>query len=281
MKEYLDLLRKVRNEGQLRPNRTGIDAYSVFGHQLRINLQRGFPLLTTKKIHFPAVVHELLWFISGKTNVRYLQDKGITIWDEWADELGRLGPIYGKQWRNWEGINGKQFDQLKNIINSLKQDPYSRRHIISAWNVAELDKMALVPCHILFQFFVGHKRNKQHNNKQPTKPKEVSYLHCHLYQRSADIFLGVPFNIAGYSLLTIMIAHTLGMQAGELVHSLGDVHLYNNHIDQADEQLSRKPLSLPQIELNPQVKDLFSFTYEDFKLKEYKSHPKIKASVAV
>ena len=265
MQSYLNLLHKIRQHGELRPNRTGTDAYSIFGHQLRINLQQGFPLLTTKKVHFPSVVHELLWFISGDTNVKYLQDNGVRIWDEWADKQGELGPVYGKQWRGWQAADGKQVDQLKQVMRSLRQDPHSRRHIIAAWNVGELDKMALAPCHILFQFYVDGKQR----------------LSCHLYQRSADVFLGVPFNIASYSLLTMMMAHVLELQAGELLHSFGDAHLYINHLVQADEQLTRQPLSLPRLELNSKVDDIFAFTYDDITLRDYEPHPQIKAQVAV
>ena len=268
MRQYLDLLSKVRNEGELRPNRTGVNTYSIFGYQLRHDLGKGFPLLTTKKIHFPSVAHELLWFIKGETNIKYLNDNKISIWDEWADERGELGPVYGKQWRSWGTPQGRQIDQLKELIRGLKQDPDSRRHIISAWNPADLPDMALAPCHILFQFYVAER-------------DDGKTLSCHLYQRSADLFLGVPFNIASYSLLTMMLASCLGMRPGEFIHSFGDVHIYENHLTQADEQLSRTELALPQIKLNPKVTDLFSFGYEDIQLVNYHPHSLIKAEVAV
>ncbi len=264
MKQYLDLLEYVLTEGSFKGDRTGTGTKSVFGYQMRFNLEKSFPLVTTKKIHFKSVVHELLWFISGDTNVRYLQENGVKIWNEWADEQGELGPVYGSQWRNWKSTNGETIDQLKDVIAEIKNNPNSRRLIVSAWNVADLPNMALQPCHTLFQFYVA-------NGK----------LSCQLYQRSADIFLGVPFNIASYALLTKMIAQVCNLQAGEFVHTLGDAHLYSNHVEQAKEQLGRDPLPLPQVALNPDIKDIFAFRYEDIKLLNYLSHERIKAPIAV
>jgi len=264
MKQYHDLLEYVLTEGSFKGDRTGTGTKSVFGYQMRFNLEKSFPLVTTKKIHFKSVVHELLWFISGDTNVHYLQENGVKIWNEWADEQGELGPVYGAQWRNWKKANGETIDQLKDVIAEIKTNPNSRRLIVSAWNVADLPNMALQPCHTLFQFYVA-------NGK----------LSCQLYQRSADIFLGVPFNIASYALLTKMIAQVCNLQAGEFVHTLGDAHLYSNHLEQAKEQLSRDPLPLPQVALNPDIKDISAFRYEDIKLLNYLSHERIKAPIAV
>ncbi|MGH6864602.1 MAG: thymidylate synthase [Methyloceanibacter sp.] len=264
MRQYLDLLARVRAHGLRKAERTGTGALSLFGAQLRFDLGDGFPLVTTKKLHVKAIVHELLWFLQGSTNVRYLNEHGVTIWDEWADENGELGPVYGRQWRSWPTPDGRSVDQIAKLVESIKRDPDSRRLIVSAWNVGELDKMALPPCHCLFQFYVGEGR-----------------LSCQLYQRSADIFLGVPFNIASYALLTQMVAQVTGLEPGEFVHTFGDVHLYLNHLDQADEQLSRCPRALPRMELNDEVKSLFDFAYEDFKLVGYDPHPAIHAKVAV
>ncbi len=264
MKQYLDLLRYIRENGTMKSDRTGVGTQSVFGYQMRFNLQEGFPLLTTKKVHLRSIIYELLWFIAGDTNIKYLHDNKVTIWDEWADENGDLGPVYGHQWRSWPTPDGGHIDQLANVIESLKKNPDSRRHIISAWNVAEVDKMALPPCHSLFQFYVADGR-----------------LSCQLYQRSADVFLGVPFNIASYALLTMMMAQVTGYTPGDFVHTFGDVHIYRNHFDQVTEQLSRTPRPLPTMRLNPDVKDLFDFKYEDFTLEGYDPWPAIKAPVAV
>ncbi len=264
MKQYLDLLRYIRENGTMKSDRTGVGTQSVFGYQMRFNLQEGFPLLTTKKVHLRSIIYELLWFIAGDTNIKYLHDNKVTIWDEWADENGDLGPVYGHQWRSWPTPDGGHIDQLANVIESLKKNPDSRRHIISAWNVAEVDKMALPPCHSLFQFYVADGR-----------------LSCQLYQRSADVFLGVPFNIASYALLTMMMAQVCGYTPGDFVHTFGDVHIYRNHFDQVTEQLSRTPRPLPTMRLNPDVKDLFDFKYEDFTLEGYDPWPAIKAPVAV
>lgn len=264
MQQYLDLLHRVRHEGTFKSDRTGTGTYSVFGHQMRFDLSKGFPLVTTKKLHLRSIIHELLWFIAGDTNIKYLKDNGVSIWDDWADEKGDLGPVYGYQWRSWPARDGGTIDQLKKLVSQIKNNPDSRRLIISAWNVADVDTMALPPCHCLFQFYVADGR-----------------LSCQLYQRSADVFLGVPFNIASYALLTHMIAQACGLQVGDFVHSFGDAHLYSNHVDQADEQLSRKPLALPQLKLNPAVTDLFDFTYDDIEIIGYESHPHIKAPVAV
>ncbi|MBK6546344.1 MAG: thymidylate synthase [Saprospiraceae bacterium] len=264
MQVYLDLLRKVYQEGIVRSDRTGVGTKSLFGYQMRFNLLESFPLVTTKKMHLKSIIYELLWFLKGDTNVQYLRDHGVSIWDEWADEEGNLGPVYGKQWRQWLTADGQNIDQIAILLENIKSNPESRRLIISAWNVGELSKMALSPCHCLFQFFVADGK-----------------LSCHLYQRSADVFLGVPFNIASYALLTMMIASVCELKPGEFVHSFGDVHLYLNHIQQAEEQLSRKPLKAPIMNLNPEVKDLFKFDFNDFQLVDYQSHPSIKATIAV
>ena len=262
MQEYLDLLKKVKESGKPKGDRTGTGTLSIFGHQMRFNLQESFPLLTTKKIHFKSVAYELLWFLKGETNIKYLKDNGVSIWDEWADENGDLGPVYGKQWRDWKGANGFH-DQISNVIDQIKNNPNSRRHIVSAWNVAEIPTMALAPCHILFQFYV-----------------QEGKLSCQLYQRSADIFLGVPFNIASYALLTHMIANVCGLEVGDFVHTLGDAHLYNNHLTQADEQLSRTPLQPPQIKVTKK-NSIDDYVFEDFELIDYKHHPHIPAPVAI
>ena len=262
MQEYLDLLKKVKESGKPKGDRTGTGTLSIFGHQMRFDLQDSFPLLTTKKIHFKSVAYELLWFLKGETNIKYLKDNGVSIWDEWADENGDLGPVYGKQWRDWKGANGFH-DQISNVIDQIKNNPNSRRHIVSAWNVAEIPNMALAPCHILFQFYV-----------------QEGKLSCQLYQRSADIFLGVPFNIASYALLTHMIANVCGLEVGDFVHTLGDAHLYNNHLTQADEQLSRTPLQPPQIKVTKK-NSIDDYVFEDFELIDYKHHPHIPAPVAI
>ena len=264
MKEYLKLLEHVKLNGQKKEDRTGTGTLSVFGYQMRFNLNDGFPLLTTKKVHLKSVIYELLWFLSGDTNIKYLKDNNVSIWDEWADENGNLGPVYGHQWRSWPTSEGKEIDQISNLITQIKKNPDSRRLIVSAWNVGEINKMKLPPCHCFFQFYVADGR-----------------LSCQLYQRSADIFLGVPFNIASYALLTQMIAHVCDLKYGEFIHTLGDAHIYINHIDQVNEQLSRKPKKLPKIKINPSVKDIFNFKYEDFSLEEYDPYPLIKAPVAV
>lgn len=264
MQAYLDLLQHILDTGTQKNDRTGTGTISCFGYQMRFDLQKGFPLLTTKKLHLKSIIYELLWFLNGDTNIKYLKEHGVKIWDEWADENGDLGPVYGHQWRSWQGADGEVFDQVKNVIHLLKTNPDSRRIIINAWNVADLPKMALSPCHALFQFYVADGK-----------------LSCQLYQRSADVFLGVPFNIASYALLTMMIAQVCGLEYGEFVHTFGDVHLYNNHIEQAKEQLTRKPYELPVMKINPDVKDIFSFKYEDFTLENYRAHPHIKAPVAV
>ncbi len=264
MKQYLDLMRHVRAHGVHKQDRTGTGTLSVFGYQMRFDLGAGFPALTTKRLHLRSVIHELLWFLAGDTNVRYLNDNGVTIWDEWADERGELGPIYGYQWRSWPTPDGGHIDQMSRLVEGLVNDPDSRRHVVSAWNVAQLRDMALPPCHLLFQFYVAEGR-----------------LSCQLYQRSADIFLGVPFNIASYSLLTLMIAHVTGLRPGEFVHTLGDAHLYSNHLEQADLQLTRDPMPLPTMRINARVRDLFAFEYEDFTIENYQSHPRISAPIAV
>jgi thymidylate synthase len=264
MKQYLDLLTHVLEKGEPRQDRTGTGTLSVFGYQMRFNLSQGFPVITTKKIHLKSIIHELLWFLSGDTNIRYLQENGVRIWNEWADEDGNLGPVYGYQWRSWPTSDGEHIDQITNLINDIRTHPESRRLIVSAWNVGELDKMNLPPCHILFQFYVNQGK-----------------LSCQLYQRSADIFLGVPFNIASYALLTIMIAQVTGLQPGEFIHTFGDAHIYNNHIEQVKLQLTREPFPLPHMKINPGVKDIFSFKYEDFELINYQSHPHIKGEVSV
>ena len=264
MKQYLDLLQYILDNGIEKNDRTGVGTRSVFGYQMRFDLQNGFPLVTTKKLHLRSIIYELLWFIHGDTNIKFLHDNNVSIWDEWADENGDLGPIYGKQWRRWEGKDGKVIDQLSWVINEIIKNPNSRRLIVSAWNVAEISEMKLPPCHVLFQFYVA-------NNK----------LSCQLYQRSADVFLGVPFNIASYSLLTHMIAQVTGLQVGEFIHTFGDVHLYLNHIEQAKLQLSREPFPLPQLKLNPDIKNIDDFKFEDIEIINYQAHPSIKADVAV
>ncbi len=264
MKQYLDLMRHIRKCGVLKGDRTGTGTQSVFGYQMRFNLSEGFPLLTTKKVHLKSIIYELLWFIKGDTNIKYLHDHNVTIWDEWADENGDLGPVYGHQWRSWPAPDGKSIDQLAGVLESLKKTPDSRRHIVSAWNPAEVDKMALPPCHSLFQFYVAEGK-----------------LSCQLYQRSADVFLGVPFNIASYALLTMMVARDCGYSPGEFIHTLGDAHIYLNHFEQVEEQLSRTPRTLPKMSLNPEIKSLFDFRYEDFTLTGYDPYPAIKAPIAV
>jgi thymidylate synthase len=266
---YLNLLGDVLETGIDRPDRTGTGARSVFGRQMRFDLAQGFPLLTTKKLHLKSIVVELLWFLRGETNVRWLQEQGVSIWDEWADANGELGPVYGKQWRSWAAPDGRVIDQIAQVVAGLRANPYSRRHMVSAWNPADVEAMALPPCHCLFQFFVAPNSNGGQR------------LSLQLYQRSADLFLGVPFNIASYSLLLLMVAHALDMEAGEFVHTLGDAHLYANHVAQAKQQLARAPRPLPRMELNPVVRDLFAFTLEDFTLSGYEPHPHIKAQVAV
>ena len=264
MQQYLDLLQKILDEGHQKSDRTGTGTISLFGYQMRFNLQDGFPLLTTKKLHTRSIIHELLWFLQGDTNIRYLKQHEVRIWDEWADEDGNLGPVYGHQWRSWPTADGGTIDQITNLINQIKKNPDSRRLIVSAWNVGDIEKMALPPCHCLFQFYVADGK-----------------LSCQLYQRSADTFLGVPFNIASYALLTMMVAQVCDLQLGEFVHSFGDVHLYNDHIEQARLQLTREPRALPQMKINPEVKDIFGFTIEDFELINYDPHPHIKAKVSV
>ncbi len=264
MKSYHDLMRKILDEGTLKNDRTGTGTLSLFGAQLRFDLSKGFPLVTTKKVHLRSIIHELLWFLKGETNIAYLRENGVTIWDEWADENGNLGPVYGAQWRSWKAPDGRVIDQISKVIQEIRSNPDSRRLIVSAWNVGELDRMALAPCHAFFQFYVADGR-----------------LSCQLYQRSADFFLGVPFNIASYALLTMMIAQVTGLKAGDFVHTFGDLHLYSNHIDQAKLQLSREPRPLPVMKLNPDVKNLFDFRFEDFTLENYDPHPAIKAPVAI
>lgn len=264
MKQYHDLLRHVLDTGVDKKDRTGTGTRSVFGYQMRFNLQDGFPLLTTKKVHMKSIIHELLWFLQGDTNIKYLTDNGVSIWNEWADKDGNLGPVYGYQWRSWPTPDGGQVDQITNLIHQIKNNPDSRRLIVSAWNVGVIDKMALPPCHLLFQFYVADGK-----------------LSCQLYQRSADLFLGVPFNIASYSLLTMMIAQVCGLKLGDFVHTLGDAHIYSNHFEQVNLQLTREPRPLPTMHINPEVNDIFSFKYEDFRLENYDPHPAIKAAVAV
>lgn len=264
MQAYLDLLTHIRQNGTLKSDRTGTGTYSVFGYQMRYDLSEGFPLVTTKKIHLKSVIHELLWFIAGDTNIKYLKENGVSIWDEWADENGDLGPVYGKQWRSWVCPDGTTRDQLKDVVEQIKTNPDSRRLLVNAWNVSDIENMALPPCHCLFQFYVADGK-----------------LSCQLYQRSADVFLGVPFNIASYALLTAMIAHACDLEPGEFVHTLGDAHLYTNHLEQADLQISRNPLPLPKLTLNPNQKDLFKMTAEDIIISDYEHHPHIKAPVAV
>ena len=264
MKAYLDLMKHVLEHGTEKRDRTGTGTKSVFGHQLRFDLSEGFPLLTTKKVHTRSIIHELLWFLKGDTNIRYLKENGVSIWDEWADEQGNLGPVYGAQWRSWRGADGQTIDQISQVIDQIRKNPDSRRLIVSAWNVGEIPKMKLPPCHAFFQFYVADGR-----------------LSCQLYQRSADIFLGVPFNIASYALLTMMIAQVTDLKPGDLVHTLGDAHLYLNHLEQTRLQLSREPRALPRVKLNPAVRSIFDFKYEDFTLENYDPHPAIKAPVAV
>jgi thymidylate synthase len=264
MKQYLDLLDHVLHNGSPKKDRTGTGTIAVFGYQMRFDLGEGFPVLTTKKLHLRSIIHELLWFLSGDTNIRYLNDNGVSIWDEWADEGGDLGHIYGYQWRSWPAPDGGTVDQISNVIKSIKEDPDSRRHIVSAWNVGDLKNMALPPCHVLFQFFVNDGK-----------------LSCQLYQRSCDIFLGVPFNIASYALLTMMVAQVTGLKPGEFVHTLGDAHIYNNHLEQVRLQLTREPYPLPTMEINPSVKDIFNFKFEDFQLANYQSHPHIRGEISV
>jgi len=264
MRQYLDLLRHVLENGTPKNDRTGTGTLSVFGYQMRFNLEEGFPLLTTKKLHIRSIIYELLWFLRGETNIKYLNDNKVTIWDEWADEKGDLGPIYGYQWRSWTAPDGRTIDQISQVVESIKNNPDSRRHIVSAWNVGDLDKMALPPCHILFQFYVA-------NGK----------LSCQLYQRSADIFLGVPFNIASYSMLLMMMAQVTGLRPGEFIHTLGDAHIYNNHLEQVKLQLTRQPYPLPTLRLNPDVKSIFDFKFEDFEIVNYQAHPHIKGEISV
>ena len=263
MKQYLDLLRYVKTNGVKKADRTGTGTISVFGYHMRFDLDDGFPLVTTKKCHLKSIIHELLWFLQGDTNIKYLNDNGVTIWDEWADESGDLGPVYGAQWRSWQAAD-KTIDQITDVIEQIKTNPDSRRLIVSAWNVGELDKMALMPCHAFFQFYVADGK-----------------LSCQLYQRSADIFLGVPFNIASYALLLMMIAQVTNLKSGEFVHTFGDAHIYSNHMEQVEEQLSRKPYPLPEMKINPEIKNIFNFKYDDFELINYQSHPTISAPIAV
>jgi thymidylate synthase len=264
MQQYLDLLQHILDKGAAKTDRTGTGTISCFGYQMRFDLAKGFPLVTTKKLHLKSIIYELLWFLRGDTNTRYLKEHGVSIWDEWADADGDLGPVYGKQWRSWEGADGKTTDQITQLIEQIRRTPDSRRLIVSAWNVADLPEMALMPCHALFQFYVVDGK-----------------LSCQLYQRSADVFLGVPFNIASYALLTLMVAQVCGLEPGEFIHTFGDVHLYNNHLEQARLQLTRQPYPLPVMTLNPAIKDIFGFHFEDFTLENYQSHPAIKAPVAV
>jgi thymidylate synthase len=264
MRQYLDLLDHVMQNGVRKTDRTGTGTLSVFGYQMRFNLSDGFPMVSTKKLHLRSIIHELLWFLQGETNVKYLNDNGVTIWDEWADEDGELGHVYGYQWRSWPGPDGRSYDQIKDVITSLREKPDSRRHIVSAWNVAEIDQMALPPCHVLFQFYIADGR-----------------LSCQLYQRSADIFLGVPFNIASYALLTQMMAQVLDLKPGDFVHTFGDAHIYLNHLEQVKLQLSREPFPLPSLRLNPEVKDIFGFRFEDISIENYQSHPHIKGEISV
>ena len=264
MRQYLDLLEKVLEDGAVKSDRTGTGTKSIFGYQMRFDLQKGFPLVTTKKTHLKSIIYELLWFLKGDTNVKYLQDNGVKIWNEWADNKGGLGPVYGSQWRSWPTASGAHIDQISQVLKSLKDNPDSRRHIVSAWNVGEIEHMALPPCHILFQFYVADGK-----------------LSCQLYQRSADIFLGVPFNIASYAILTMMMAHELNLELGEFVHTLGDAHIYLNHIEQVKQQISRNPFNLPQLKLNKEIKSIFDFKFEDFEIENYQAHPHIKGDIAV
>jgi thymidylate synthase len=271
MQQYLDLLQHILEKGASKTDRTGTGTLSCFGYQMRFDLAVGFPLVTTKKLHLKSIIYELLWFLRGETNIKYLKEHGVSIWDEWADANGDLGPVYGKQWRSWEGEDGKVVDQITQLIGQIKKTPDSRRLLVSAWNVADLPDMALMPCHVLFQFYVAPSSSGEGRGK----------LSCQLYQRSADSFLGVPFNIASYALLTLMIAQVCGLEPGEFIHTFGDVHLYNNHLEQARLQLTRAPFPLPVMKLNPAVKDIYGFRFEDFTLENYQSHPAIKAPVAV
>lgn len=264
MKQYQHLLQTILDNGVQKGDRTGTGTLSLFGHQMRFSLNEGFPVITTKKLHLKSIIHELLWFLAGDTNIKYLNDNGVRIWNEWADEKGDLGHIYGYQWRSWPAPDGRHIDQISQVIGSIKKNPDSRRHIVSAWNVGELEQMNLPPCHVLFQFYVADGK-----------------LSCQLYQRSADVFLGVPFNIASYALLTLMVAQVTGLQPGDFVHTFGDVHIYSNHIEQVKLQLTREPYPLPQMKINPEVKNIFDFTYSDFELVNYQSHPHIKGKVAV
>jgi thymidylate synthase len=263
MKQYLDLLQHILENGIEKSDRTGTGTISVFGYQMRFDLSQGFPLITTKKLHLKSIIYELLWFLQGDTNIKYLQEHGVRIWNEWADENGDLGPVYGAQWRSWKSTEGST-DQVSQVIRSIEENPNSRRHIVCSWNVGEIDKMALPPCHLLFQFYVADGK-----------------LSCQLYQRSADVFLGVPFNIASYALLTLMVAQVTGLQPGEFIHTFGDAHLYLNHLDQTRLQLTRKPFPLPQMKINPEIKDIFNFRYEDFRLENYQAHPHIQAPISV
>ena len=264
MQQYLDLIQHILNHGEQHENRTGIDSIDIFGWQMHFDISTSFPLLTTRKLHLKSIIYELLWFIQGQTNIRFLQENGVSIWNEWADQEGELGPVYGKQWRNWQGVNGKPVDQLQDVVAQIRLNPRSRRLLVSSWNVAELQQMALPPCHLLFQFHVGD-----------------NGLSCQLYQRSADVFLGLPFNIASYALLTMMVAQVSGLRAHKLIISLGNAHLYTNHLQQTEELLSRQPLPPPMMRINPEVEDLFAFTYSDFTLQNYQAHPAISAPVAV
>ena len=264
MQQYLDLMRHVRDEGVFKPDRTGTGTYSVFGHQMRFDLSQGFPAVTTKKLHLKSIIHELLWFLSGNTNIAYLKENGVSIWNEWADEEGELGPVYGYQWRSWPTGDGRHIDQIQQLMKQLKESPDSRRHIVSAWNVACIEEMALPPCHTMFQFYIAEGK-----------------LSCQLYQRSADIFLGVPFNIGSYALLTMMMAQVLGLKPGDFVHTFGDAHLYANHMDQVELQLQRSPMALPTMTINPDIDDLFAFSFDDFELQDYQHHPHIAAPIAV
>ena len=264
MQQYLNLLQHILDKGSVKTDRTGTGTTSYFGYQMRFDLQDGFPLVTTKKVHMKSIIYELLWFLKGETNTRYLKEHGVSIWDEWADANGELGPVYGKQWRSWQGVDGKAIDQISDAVKQIKNNPDSRRIIVSAWNVAELPQMALMPCHALFQFYVADGK-----------------LSCQLYQRSADVFLGVPFNIASYALLTLMMAQVCNLEPGDFIHSFGDVHIYSNHMEQVKLQLSRTPFPLPTMKLNPAVKNIFDFTFEDFTMENYHSHPAIKGKVAV
>ena len=271
MQAYLNLLQHIIDTGADKSDRTGTGTLSCFGYQMRFDLQQGFPLATTKKLHLKSIIYELLWFLKGDTNIHYLKDHGVSIWDEWADPQGNLGPVYGKQWRSWEGANGQVYDQINDVLRQIKTNPDSRRMIVSAWNVADLPHMALMPCHALFQFYVTPSRQEG----------KRAALSCQLYQRSADVFLGVPFNIASYALLTLMIAQVCDLEAGEFIHTFGDVHIYSNHLEQVKLQLQRSPYPLPAMEINPAIRDIFDFTYADFTLQHYQHHPPIKGKVAV